>query len=51
MSRWFLGFVAPRELLEGGQVILAWRVLWLSGFWDASHQRYLASKPVPVIQA
>jgi hypothetical protein len=35
---------------EGGQVILDWRVLWFSGVWDAVHQRYLASKPMPVTQ-
>jgi hypothetical protein len=34
---------------EGGQVILDLRVIWLSGVWDAVHQRYLASKPLPVI--
>jgi hypothetical protein len=33
---------------EGGQVILDLRVIWLSGIWDAVHQRYLASKPLPV---
>ena len=30
---------------EGGQVILDLRVIWLSGVWEAVHQRYLASKP------
>jgi hypothetical protein len=33
---------------EGGQVILDLRVIWLSGVWEAVHQRYLASKPLPV---
>jgi hypothetical protein len=32
----------------GGQVILDLRVISLSGVWDAVHQRYLASKPLPV---
>ena len=32
----------------GGQVILDLRVIWLSGVWEAVHQRYLASKPLPV---
>ena len=32
----------------GGQVILDLRVIWLSGVWDAVHQRYLASQPMPV---
>ena len=36
---------------EGGQVILDLRVIWLSGGWDAVHQRYLASKPLPSTQA
>jgi hypothetical protein len=35
---------------EGGQVILDLRVIWLSGVWDDVHQRYLASKPMPVTQ-
>ena len=35
----------------GGQVILDLRVIWLSGVWNAVHQRYLASKPMPIIQA
>jgi hypothetical protein len=34
--------------LAGGQVILDLRVIWLSGIWDIVHQRYLASKPMPV---
>jgi hypothetical protein len=33
---------------EGGQVILDLRVIWLSGVWEAVHQRYLAVKPIPV---
>jgi hypothetical protein len=36
--------------LSGGQVILDLRVLWLSGVWKTVHQRYLASKPLPVTQ-
>jgi hypothetical protein len=36
--------------ITGGQVILDLRVIWLSGVWDAVHQRYLASKPLPVTQ-
>jgi hypothetical protein len=36
---------------EGGQVILDLRVIWLSGVWEAVHQRYLAAKPLPVTQA
>jgi hypothetical protein len=36
--------------IEGGQVILALRVVWLSRVWDAVHQRYLASKPMPVTE-
>jgi hypothetical protein len=36
--------------LAGGPVILDLRVLWLSRVWDAVHQRYLASKPMPVNQ-
>ncbi len=32
----------------GGHVILALRVLWLSGVWESAHQRYLTSKPLPV---
>ena len=34
--------------IEGGQVILDLRVIWLSGVWDEVHQRSLASKPMPV---
>jgi hypothetical protein len=37
--------------IQGGQVILDLRVIWLSGIWDAAHQRYLASKPLPIAQA
>jgi len=37
--------------IAGGQVILDLRVIWLSGVWDEVHQRYLASKPMPVTQA
>ena len=36
--------------IEGGQVILDLRVIWLSRVWDEVHQRYLASKPMPVNQ-
>jgi hypothetical protein len=36
--------------IPGGQVILDLRVIWLSGVWDAVHQRYLASKPQPAPQ-
>jgi hypothetical protein len=36
--------------IEGGQVILDWRVIWLRGVWAAVHQRYLASQPMPVTQ-
>ncbi len=36
--------------IEGGQVILDLRVIWLSGVWAEVHQRYLASKPMPVTQ-
>lgn len=35
---------------EGGQVILDLRVIWLSGIWNTVHQRYLASKPIPIAQ-
>jgi hypothetical protein len=34
--------------IVGGQVILDLRVIRLSGVWDEVHQRYLASKPLPV---
>jgi hypothetical protein len=33
---------------EGGQVIVDLRVIWLSGVWKTVHQRYLASKALPV---
>lgn len=36
--------------IKGGQVILDLRVIALSGVWDAVHQRYLMSKPMPIIQ-
>ncbi len=36
--------------IEGGQVILDLRVLWLSGVWHTAHQRYLAAQPMPVTQ-
>jgi hypothetical protein len=36
--------------LEGGQVILDLRVIWLSGVWHTVHQRYLAAQPMPVTQ-
>lgn len=36
--------------IEGGQVILDLRVIRLSRVWDQVHQRYLASKPMPVAQ-
>jgi hypothetical protein len=39
-----------RSTIEGGQVILALRVVWLSRVWDAVHQRYLASKPMPITE-
>lgn len=35
--------------IAGGQVILDLRVLTLSRVWQAVHQRYLASKPMPVV--
>ena len=35
---------------DGGQVILDLRVIRLSGVWEDVHQRYLASKPMPVTQ-
>jgi hypothetical protein len=34
--------------IAGGQVILDLRVLRLRGVWHEVHQRYLASKPLPV---
>lgn len=33
--------------VDGGQVILDLRVIWLSGVWQAVHRSYLASKPQP----
>lgn len=36
--------------IAGGQVILDLRVIGLSRVWDEVHQRYLASKPIPVNQ-
>ena len=45
----YLGTVKLR--LEGGQVIVDLRVVWLSGVWSEVHQRYLASKPMPDTQA
>jgi hypothetical protein len=35
--------------IEGGQVILGLRVIKLSRVWEAVHQRYLASKPLPIV--
>jgi hypothetical protein len=35
--------------IEGGQVILDLRVLKLSRVWEAVHQRYWASKPMPIV--
>ncbi len=35
--------------IEGGQVILDLRVIKLSRVWGKVHQRYLASKPMPVV--
>ena len=34
--------------IAGGQVILDLRVIKLSRVWEAVHQRYLASKPMPI---
>jgi len=36
--------------IAGGQVILDLRVIRLSHVWEEVHQRYLASKPMPVAQ-
>jgi hypothetical protein len=36
--------------ISGGQVILDLRVIRLSHVWEEVHQRYLASKPMPVAQ-
>ena len=35
--------------IEGGQVILDLRIVWLSGVWDEVHRAYLAAKPLPDI--
>ncbi len=35
--------------IAGGQVILDLRVIKLSRVWQEVHQRYLASKPMPVV--
>jgi hypothetical protein len=35
--------------IAGGQVIVGLRVIRLSGVWNEVHQRYLASKPLPVV--
>ena len=37
--------------IEGGQMILELRVIWLSGVWNAAHQHYLATKPMPELSA
>jgi hypothetical protein len=37
--------------IEGGQVILDLRVIWLSGVWDKVYHHYLAAKPRPATQA
>jgi len=36
--------------IQGGQTILDLRVIKLSRVWEAVHQRYLASKPIPIVQ-
>jgi hypothetical protein len=36
--------------IEGGQRILDLRVIKLSQVWQEAHQRYLASKPMPIVQ-
>lgn len=36
--------------IQGGQTILDLRVIKLSRVWEVVHQRYLASKPIPIIQ-
>ncbi len=36
--------------IQGGQIILDLRVIKLSRVWQEAHQRYLASKPIPVVQ-
>jgi hypothetical protein len=35
--------------IEGGQVIVDLRVIKLRRVWEAVHQRYLASKPMPIV--
>jgi hypothetical protein len=35
--------------IEGGQVILDLRVIKVRRVWQEVHQRYLASKPMPVV--
>jgi hypothetical protein len=35
--------------MEGGQVILDLRVIKLSQVWGKVHQRYWASKPLPIV--
>jgi len=35
--------------IEGGQGILDLRVIKLSRVWQEVHQRYLVSKPMPVV--
>ena len=37
--------------IEGGQVIVDLRVIWLSGVWDEVHHYSLAAKPMPSPQA
>ena len=32
--------------IEGGQVIVELRTIWLSGVWDKVHDAYLAAKPL-----
>ena len=34
-------------LIEGGQVIVELRTIWLSGVWPEVHAAYLAAKPLP----
>lgn len=36
--------------IEGGQVIVDLRTIWLSGVWDEVHGAYLAAKPLPEIE-
>jgi hypothetical protein len=35
--------------IEGGQVIIDLRTIWLSGVWSEVHAAYLAAKPLPEI--